>query len=45
MRLIVVTQESEPRAFGPFRSWKAAFRVADWLALECDTPSVLIELE
>jgi hypothetical protein len=45
MRLIIVTQEPEPRAFGPYRSWKAAWVHADFLMLELDIPSVLMELE
>ena len=45
MRLIIVTQEPEPRAFGPYRSWKAAFLQADFLVLECGIPSVLMDLE
>ena len=44
MRLIVVTQEAQPRAFGPYRSWKTAFAQADYVCLEMGIPCLVLEI-
>jgi hypothetical protein len=45
MRLIIVTQEPEPRAFGVYRSWREAYRQADFLCLDLGVPSVIMDLD